>query len=57
METPSIVFDLDACAPDAEEEHQSTSFEILDLTKGHLVSAFLKCEAFKEKNPLTRAMP
>ena len=57
METPSIVFDLDACAPDAGEEHQSTSFEILDLTKGHLVSAFLKCEALKEKNPLTRAMP
>ena len=57
METPSIVFDLDACAPDAGEEHQSTSFEILDLTKGHLVPAFLKCEALKEKNPLTRAMP
>ena len=32
-------------------------FEILDLTKGHLVPAFLKWKALKEKNPLTRAMP
>ena len=57
METPSIVFDLDACAPDAGEEHQSTSFWDPWSHKRAFGSSFLKWEALKEKKPLTRAMP
>ena len=58
METPSIVFDLDACAPDAGEEHQSTSFWDPWSHKRAFGSNISQMRIFLgKKKPLTRVMP